>query len=652
METAVESVLDPTGFEERAWADALAAGDTERARSAFVEALRTGDVRTSPESDVCALKRRWFDDEPGYERGFDLDPDSVVEGRHVGAYGVEHSVEEDIDWFHDATAAEGVDASHEWQWQRNRHYQWITLADAYEETGDPTYAEAFERELQSWIAACPRPADDGNYHPSAWRTIDAGIRAGWTWPYAFETFRRSEAVTDDALWRWVCSFRDHGHHLLRHVTAHNWKTMEANGLAHAGGMFPELDGATAFLSTAVDRAVAELERQCYPDGLQHELAPNYGSVALANLYSGLELADRRADRQRGGGASVPRRSRERLRATARAHARLAAPDGRMPPMHDSGYLSVVEPFADLVGGEPPWRGTDSDHLPWGGYGVLRRAGRYALLDAGPYGAAHQHQDSLQVLGAVGEEWVLTDPGGPQYTDSPITDHLRSAAAHNVALLDGERHAVRPTVHVAADPLPVALETGDGVAATAARRSFETAETGVVFDHERVLCDVADVGWLVFDRVSPRDAGEHAAEWLWQMPGGLSVDGDGATAGGAEGPSVRVEPTGTDPWTASVRAGERAPYRGWRRAEGSEGPNPLPTLSVESDATGGTEMITLLSPLEVTVDDATFEAEQRAVTVDDVTVRFGDGDDGVGTVERRAHSDTETLGLDAHSFVAD
>lgn len=117
-----------------------------------------------------------------------------------------------------------------------------------------------------------------------------------------------------------------------------------------------------------------------------------------------------------------------------------------------------------------------------------------MLDVGPYGAGHQHQDTLQIVGYTEDAWLLVDPGSPPYTDSPVTEHLRSAAAHNVALLDGERHKVRPEVLIADDPPPVSLVTGTTFDATAAARSFETVDSGVTFDYERVLCDVAGP-WL-------------------------------------------------------------------------------------------------------------------------------------------------------------
>jgi hypothetical protein len=548
----------------------------------------------------------------------------------------------------------------------------VGLADAYEETGDPTYARAFEEELRGWLEQCPRPEDSGNYHPSAWRTIEAGIRTGWVWPYAFETFRRSGALSDEALWLWVCSFRDHGHHLLRHVMTQNWKTMEANGLTHVGAMFPELDGARTFLSTGVDRTVAELERQFYPDGLQTELAPGYAGVSIGNTYSALEVARLRGtgrDRRPALDVTVPARSYERFATIGEGYARLAAPDGECPPLHDSGTADAGPFFEAFCGGTPPYERDVSGRLPWGGYGVLRSEGRYAMLDAGPYGTGHQHQDTLQVVGHAGGEWLLVDPGSPQYTDAEETRHIRSAAGHNLVLLDGHRHRVRPAVRTAEEPLPAALAEDGPLVATVARRSFETVTDtgndngngdgdGTLFDHERLLCDAAGVGWLAFDRLVARDGDAHGFEWLWQSPGGWTVDGAGATADDGAGPALRVEPRSTREWTATTAAASTDPYRGWQPVGEDDDPGPLPTLRVETAPTADpVETVTLLSPADASLREVAPGDEERTATVavDDgerTATLSVTGDGSFDRVALDAPAGTAAVELGDHSFLAD
>lgn len=651
LETDPETVLDPTQFEDTPWAETLA-DDPDRARDQFVSRIRRGPPRTSPDTDLTALRRRWYGDEVGYERGFHLDPGDVVEGRHVGVYGIEHRFEDAIDWFYNASADdEGADFTREWQWQLNRHYQWVTLADAFDETGDPTYAETFERELRSWLDDCPRPADSGNYHPSAWRTIEAGIRAGWIWPYAFETFRRSDAVSDDALWWWMCSFRDHGRHLLRHITGDNWKTMEFNGLVHVGAMFPELDGADSFLSTGIDRAVAEIERQFYPDGLQTELAPGYGLLAIGNSYSALELARQSNDNRYSRAATgVPKRSHERLAEAAQAYARLAAPDGRCPQLHDSKSADARPVFEEFHDDSPPWASTTSDVLPWGGYGIVRTEGRYAMLDAGPYGTGHQHQDTLQVVGYAADDWAVVDLGAPQYTDSPITKQVRSAAGHNVVLLDGERHVIRPEIHRATTPPPLAKAESERLAAAAATRTFET-EGGTWFDHERVLSDVEHAGWVVYDRLVPRDDREHTAEWLWHAAGAVSAGTHGGTIRTESGAEISLSVDGGSTLTAATVSGTTDPYRGWGPSGDTVEPTPVPTLAVNSGTwTDEFEAVTLLSPTGATLDG---HSDNRIVIDAEpggITLELTESSGRIETIRYRAASETDEIRLEPHAHL--
>lgn len=602
LETDPDEVLDPSGFEGEAWADALIDGDSMEAREAFVTDLREGPVRTNPQTDLIELRKRWYDTYPRDRPT--SPPDQAVDKCHTGVYGVSHQFEDEIDWFHNPTTdVEEYDYTDEWQWQFNRHYSWARLADAYEKSGEAKYAETFEEELRSWIAQCPRPDDSGNYYPSAWRTIETGIRAGWVWPYVFETFRRSEDISDEGLWLWVCTFRDHALHLLRHVRTQNWKTMESNGLTHVGTMFPELNGAYTFLLTGIDRTIAEIERQFYADGIQAELAPSYGMVSIANTYSALQVASACSE-----DAPVPRRSLDRFTDIAEGYARLAAPNGETPPIHDSGHADARPVYEEFIGDDdPPWKSEESDLLPWGGFGILRNEGRYALLDAGPYGTGHQHQDTLQVVGFADDEWLLVDPGSPQYTDAEETHHIRSAAAHNVALLDGQRHQIRPEIRKTDEPLPVAHDEDGPLAATAAKRTFET-DDGTLFDHERLLCDVARIGWVVFDRLQPYDGAEHAFEWVWQSPGRWTIDAAGATAEYEGGTSLRAEPASTQEWTASAVSATKNPYRGWQPTSDHNKPGPLPTLCVETTESTDVEMVTLLSPADASLTAATFEGE--------------------------------------------
>jgi hypothetical protein len=676
VETDPEAVLAPADHEGEEWAEALERGDADLARDRFIADLRTGPTRVHPSTILEGPARNWHERDPEERIA---DAEKSLAGTYEGAAGLEHTFGDEINWFLEPTEeAEGVDFTREWQWCLNRQSWWPQFASAYAETGDEKYAHRFESELRDWIASCPRPAhrSEGSF-PQAWRTIEAGIRAGQTWPFVFETFRRCEAISDETLWLWVCSFRDHGRHLLRWPMGDNWKGLETNGLCHVATMFPELDGAYGFYSTAIDRAIAELERQFYPDGMQVELSPGYGLMSAGLMDTVLTVAGAFRDEfPPMNGLEIPQMTQEKQRDIILAYARLAGPDGTTPPLHDSGGVDMTDRYESHFPGQPPWTSNESDLIEWPGYAILRAEGRYGLLDAGPYGTAHQHQDTLQFVGYADGEWWPVDPGSPQYTDAPETAHIRSAAGHNVVLLDGEPHGVRPEVERATSPHPVAVAEAGPLGVAAATRSFETTgrtdwdesrdlnhvdggepdgDEPTTFDHERVVCDVASVGWVVFDRVRPRDDEPHAAEWLWHAPGEWTVADGGATVERNGGAALRIESAGPDGTTASVATGERDPLRGWGPVGEENSPAPLPALRVRTPKrTGSFERATLLSPAGATIKTASFGDHRRTVRIErsdrEVTVRAL-GADWIERVECEVGA-TTGIDLDGHALHAE
>jgi hypothetical protein len=481
-----------------------------------------------------------------------------------------------------------------------------------------------------------------------------------TWPYAFETFRRSEHVSDEAIWLFVCALREHGEHLLRYPTGRNWKAMESNGLVHVGALLPELRGGAAYLSTGIDRVVAEFERQFYPDGMQDELAPAYSRVSLVHMVGALRTA---ASLPETRGTRLPDPVRERPTEIVTGYATLAAPDGRCPPLHDSPPLDVKRLYRDLCGEGRPWEpsGVTADRLPWGGYGILRRdvegtAGRYGLLDAGPYGTGHQHADSLQFLGYEGR-WRTVDPGKPQYTDADVSDHLRSAPAHNVALLDGRSHQIVPRVHRTDDPLPVAVAGEGSLTATAATRTFEN-EAGDGFEQERTVADTP-AGWIVHDRVRPADEQSHGVEWLWHLPTAddrgrgdperIALEDGGATVRHDDATVTRVDVRASRPIESTLAAADRDPWRGWGPSGDSRDPERLPVLrNVADRASGSITAVTLLRPSgDAAIESVEFHTEATTVDLGETTLTFSGRD--VHAVDYESTGETARVELDDHRW---
>lgn len=635
--------LDAEGFAETPWAQAIGKGDKEGAVAAYVAELRSGRARMDLDDTIPRLYGRWTGRGIGMYGGHRLDADLVLQKRYIGCYGIEHRFEGEIDWYFDPTKDWGERHTAEWQVQLNRHYQWVQLADAYLRTGDERYARHWEWELRSWIAQCPRPARLDMRLPGTWRTIDVGIRAGWSWPHSFEIFRTSKAVADEALWMLACMMRQHGIYLLNYPRGRNFKTMETNGLAHAGFMFYDMADGFTFATTAVDRAIAELERQFYPDGCQDELAPSYALVAFSNLYSALRLAQRFLDWSgKPGhwayhGMNIPPTVWRKINAAVEVLGRIADPDGICPDLHDSGVLPVEGLYNDFARRDPerfakrPWKSVGCDLVPYGGYAMMRRADRWALLDAGPFGTGHQHHDCLELLLHAHGQAMAVDPGKPLYDTSPQTKLLRSSSGHNVVQMDGLPHRRDPRQDRADEPLPIALQDTGEVYVAAAKRRFVvepgfSAQRNVdgpvvgAFAWERLVLDLEDVGWLVFDCVVPEDVRPHRWEWLWHLPGNVEVGEKGAVARYANGTSLRIASIGPADAELRVAAGQNDPMvRGWR-VNAHEKYEPLPVLLVTSaPQVGPMWRVTLLAPAAGT--EAPIELESAELEGSTCTARI-------------------------------
>ena len=166
-EAAVFDALDLSRPELAAVAAAWKQHDTPAAEKAFAAYLRARDsVKWGPEPESG-------------DRGLRVEHDKTiadwaVEGKLQGGqtpyfYTFPNG---DVDWHYNAThSMPGVAPDNEWQWQLNRMPAWGPLARTYRDTHDERYAQAFDREINSWIAQCPVADHVDNVPGSVWRTM-------------------------------------------------------------------------------------------------------------------------------------------------------------------------------------------------------------------------------------------------------------------------------------------------------------------------------------------------------------------------------------------------------------------------------------------------------------------------------------------------
>jgi hypothetical protein len=466
-----------------------------------------------------------------------------------------HDFGPDIDW--------SADPHHyrEWTYAINRFPQWVTLASAYWDSGDERYAREFCDQLVDWVRKNPVPRFTSGNGSYTWRTIECGIRQSTSWPDSLYRVLGSRSFTPEVAAVMTKSMIEHARHLMQWPSrSNNWLTMESNGLGTIGMLLPELREAATWRDTALRRQYAELDNQVYPDGAQMELTTGYHQVSLHNF---LGLAQTAKLNQ----IPLPGDYYAKLRRMFFYNLLVQMPDGRTPALNDGSLYAVRESmqtarelYGDPVfhwgasGGRQGTAPTETSHLfPYAGQMVMRSDwspdALYLLMDAGPYGRAHQHEDKLSIVVHALGKTHLTDPGNYHYDSSPWRLYTIDTPAHNTVMVDGQpqRRRLRPKSEYTVDRPP------------ASNRWFTTPEVdyaeGQYADgygpgnklqvvHRRQIVFVKPRYWLMVDMFS--GLGRHRYESL------LHFDADEAQI---DGTTVRtIDPTPNCLVAAAVQPG--------------------------------------------------------------------------------------------------
>ena len=441
--------------------------------------------------------------------------------------GIWHQFGQIVDWRYDPTNNDYP----EWTWQLNRHYDWIVLGSAYWNTGDEKYSKAFVSQLNSWLDQCKCPNDNGYYPRSAWRTLEAGLRMRYSWPYAFFYFLSSPYFDDESVFRMVKSIYEHALFLNKHSTSSQRLSHEMNGLYTVGALFPEFHNADDWRRLSAEKLYEEEVNQFYPDGSQKELAPSYHGTNLSCIVSVYRLA-------KLNHYQLPNDYVTRLENIYSFYEKLMMPDGRLPSVNDSRWMlgkdNLIE-AADIFQDRPDFtylatRGENgkkpsftSVWMPWAGWYVMRSGWGYddfyALFEVGPYGSGHQHEDKLSVILYAYGSRLITECGNYAYDNSQWRDYAVSARAHNVARVDGKDQ----------NRFAVLKEDGVSVNSTACdykwvtKRKYDEGEgyykegfgedSDKSVTHHRILRFVKNKFWLLTDEFIPSDRDLHSYD-IW------------------------------------------------------------------------------------------------------------------------------------------
>ena len=458
---------------------------------------------------------------------FDTTKADTVAANCFAPVNIAHCFGDSIDWSFNPTPIQ----YDEWTWKLNNHAFWTSLGEAYWATGNEKYAQAWVRQLRSWIIQSPLPDFCPGVDYSHWRTLETGGRASLRWPELFLRFIYSPSFDDETLVWMVKSFYEHAVHLRKSQRRNNWLAREMNGLFHIGLLFPEFKQSAAWCQYAIDRLYTEQKKQFYPDGAQVELAPGYHGNTINSILGIYDIAVIKH-------YPLPADYIQGMAAPYEYFQKICMPDGCTPALNDAGWgdaRSKLEEALKLFPDRNDYRYTISQGkegtppaytsawLPYAGWYIMRSGWTandlYAHFEVGPFAPAHNHEDKLSFILHANDKRLITEGGTFAYDTSRWRYHILSAGAHNVTRVDGmdqNRRALdNDSIRYNWSPLPNRwistpdYDFGEG---------FYTEGFGPNHDTTvkqcRSLVRIANRYWLLFDIFTPSDSREHEyASWF-------------------------------------------------------------------------------------------------------------------------------------------
>ncbi|NOZ20560.1 MAG: hypothetical protein GXP25_05660 [Planctomycetes bacterium] len=544
---------------------------------------------------------------------------------------------DDINWRTNPKKPDDPDYTPEWTYDLNRFGMWRRLGSAYWATGDEKYAKEWMAQLMDWVKDEPVPYDASCGRPSTWRTIECGIRMGGIWMETYYRFLGSPSLTPEVHTTFLKSILEHGRRLAiiekkYSERSGNWVIIENSGLVTAAVMFPEFKESKQWLKQAFGRLDREFGRQVYPDGCQKELTTGYHQVCIRCFRAATQIAEHNH-------VPIPSDYMKKLEKLYEYDLWVMMPDGRTPPLNDGGRGSVRRYLADAAEifhrADFEWaatngaRGTKPDHdshaFPYGGQFVMRSGwgmdDRYLILDAGPFGIGHQHEDNLSIYAWAYGRVLLTEPGNYMYDRSKWRKFVLSTAAHNT-LVDGQgqhRRGLKETYAVE-KPLPNKWFTGEQLDYATGKYDWgygPKRDTSVA--HERKVVFVKADYWVVFDRLVGK--GKHTFESLFHLDAeDAAIDSKMKSVRTTERDraNILIVPLATKNLSVTIVKGRKDPVQGWIPSK----KRPIPTAIYKKEAScpttfayvlypyrGGTEAKVKVSSIPVRRDGKALPADQ-------------------------------------------
>lgn len=490
----------------------------------------------------------------------------------------------------------GPNSDKEWGWFLNRFSAFNTLLSAWKQTGNPAYAQAYDRFVTDWVLHNPMPAK--RQESATWRVLETGLRMMSPWPNAFYGFQQADGFSPAARILALCSVPDHADYLMKyHVKNHNHAAMELNGLATLALSWPEFRQSEEWYQHTVEKMNDELELQVYPDGAQKELTSMYHTVTLDNFEQFYKTSQKAGRTLTGPFTPMVEKMYNYLAYTLR-------PDGYGLLNNDSDLINNRTKLrgAANIYNRPDWSYIISNGkegvkpatgpsvvFPWAGQ-VVNRSGwgadaQWSFFDIGPWGMSHQHNDKLNVTVYANGRELLVDAGRMYYKPDSWRRHFNLSESHNVVLLDGkgqnqyEGITSKPLSDTAVRLLPdVDFSIGtfaDGFGDKWNRHKpfqYHQGTDSIPGRHTRAVLFLHDTGatgadrrpgfWIVFDRVETDKPRTLSPLWHFHPQCKVTTEQQSVVTTDAGKGNLRIIPVAPFDWTVSLIKGQEDPIQGW------------------------------------------------------------------------------------------
>lgn len=484
-----------------------------------------------------------------------------------------------------------------------RHFHWLALARAYQETGAAKYVKRFGREVQDWVDREPFywPANpqigglnwmDGTVFVHGYmNTSNIGRRLELTWWPAYEVFRKSESLDQEAHVAFLVGAIRQARLLMNPTSfaAHDdGGSHGALALLQTAAMLPEMREAPRWKAEALRRWDEILQVQFHPDGSHVSLSTGYNWASIMSLENFVAV-------MRRAGEPIPGRYLMTLERSYRHPMLLARPDRGQIDLNDGGWGKIddhlrralrmfperadFEWFAtDGTSGRPP--DETSVYFPDAGHFALRTGwtddARYLFLDAGPVGASHGKEDKLNLYVALGPHQLISSGGRGAYSGGPFTAYTGSTRGYNTVLVDdGVQSRIPARQEIMSDETAARefISTREfEVARGAYVHGWHSAEGYTKGRHSRTVVLVkgktppASSFFVVFDRLTFGDDARHEAKALFHLRrnhAGVLDDGTKIVHGWDAGASVRIIPARPDRVSVEIIRAQTEPHvQGW------------------------------------------------------------------------------------------